>query len=188
MSFIPRTKLVQYADLINGSPGVLATPIEVAIYDGAYETVASTAGGALVPEADRWRYRVDWEVRAHVLPTVRGVIPYSAPPGVLVTDLDLWPSEADRLAGQSPILRETFEQQFWSKVNRSIGAEIEGQIDDLLIRATFGGYTGDRRNAGLTTSIRNPDDPLRLYSDNDVRRIDGAFITLSPTWRVGRAG
>lgn len=189
-SFVGQTRLVQHADEVGGVKTVLATPVVVATYPGAIETVAACPDGAAIPEADRWQYRVDWEVRAHVLPTVRGVIPYAAPPGLLVTDVDLWFTQADRLAGQQPVLRETVGMQFWSKVNRQVGEEVHATIDALLIRATFGNYGGDRRDTGLVaaTSTRTQDDPLRLYSDNDVRRIDGQFVTLPPTWRAGRAG
>lgn len=190
--FISRTRIVQIArgpstsdpQLINNPPTLWTSATGVMI-----EALADAM--ALVPVVDRpdpafwWRYVVEWELSAHLVADVLGVIPYTAGDAVrhLIVNADFWLTAAARLGGQSPLARNTFEFVY-SRKPRDFGAHVEAIVYSWMLQAAFAGWIGDRRDpARMALAGTNPaSDPDGILQNNRLRQIDGAAVTVLE-WR-----
>ena len=187
MGFITRTRLVQIATGALDSKTLLNPPV-VFVTSGlgvAVETVAESM--ALVPvqlrppESEWWQYICQWEITAHVLPIVRGVVPYTLTDRIvyLIVDADFWLNADDRINNLPPIVQNTFVFGFNSRP-RDHAASVRQAVDDYLLRATWHNWIGDQRDLRTTASKQAEDDPRGLL--NAVSSLDGVPRTLPGTW------
>jgi hypothetical protein len=191
--FINRVRLVQIFTGASIEERVALTPPEV-FRTGPQGTVVETVSEAmaLVPAIDRppsgewWQYIIQYEVDAHVVPDIIGVMPYtlSSPTVPLVVNVDFWQTEADRLAAEPPIIRNTFTFMFNTRP-REFMDDVRRIVDDWMIQATFHSWLGDRRDpAQMARASTNPaDDPRGLLTNTGLMSIDGVPRTLAAVWR-----
>lgn len=187
MAFITRTRIILYADLVNGEQVALSTP--TVFKTGPVGTVAQTMADAmaLVPVGQRpasdnwWKYLLQWEVQSNVIPTLRGVIPDT---GRLVFDVDFWETEAIRLSNVPPARRNTFTHEFTTKRLAGANTEIRQSIDDYLLRATFGNFPADGRDTRIVTTNDLAHDPLSLMGRPAITNLNGQPIDLPSRWRT----
>lgn len=188
MAFVFRTRIVQYADLVGGVQTVLADP--VVFMTGPVGEVYATMPDAMarVPaqqrpaESEWWKYRLEWRVQSNVVPHIRGVAPDT---GRLVFDVDMWDTEAARLAAPTvPQRRNTFVHEFTTKRLAGAQGEIRASIEDYLLRATFGNYPTDGRDSRITTTTDPAHDPLGLLTRQAITDADGVPVDVPARWRT----
>jgi len=190
MGFITRTRLVQLATGTQASKTMLDPPV-VFITSGlgvAVETVAEAM--ALVPAPSRppadewWQYICQWQITAHVLPTVRGVVPYTLADRIiyLIVDADFWLTAQDQADSLPPVIQNTFIFGF-NQRPRAYADSVRQTVDDYLLRATWHNWSGDQRDPRLAASKQAGDDPRGLL--DAVSSLDGVPRTLPGTWVGG---
>lgn len=193
MSFITRTRLVKIATgdpppnhILLDPPVVFRTGPQGTVVESVPEAMAFVPPGQRPPESDWWQYIVQWEVTAHLVPIIMGVIPYDladlAVP--LVVDANFWQTETQRLASDPPIVLNTFTFVF-NQRPREYATTMRQIVDDWLISATFNNWTGDRRDPAQTArASKNPtDDPRGLLTNGGIVALDGVPRTLASIWR-----
>jgi len=190
MSFITRSRLVQIGTGLPDAPQLLTTPVVFRTSGQGVAVETVTEAMALVPAGQRpqpgdwWQYVVEWEVSAHTIPTVRGVIPYTLADKIvlLVVDADFWLTAADQSNAVPPMIRNTFVFGF-NQRPRDYAATVRATVDDYLIRATWHNWSGDQRDPRIVASQNAVDDPRGLLTA--VAALDGVARTLAGVWRQG---
>ena len=197
MAFVFRTRIVQYADLVGGVQTVLADPVVAKLFPVGEVYPDMAAAVAALPvnqrpaESEWWKYRLEWRVQSNVVPDIKGVV---ANTGRLVFDVDMWDTEAARLAAPGvPQRRNTFIHEFTTKRLAGAPQEIRQSIDDYLLRAAFLNYPIDDRDLRYSTSATNPmfrlvtsgaEDPLGLMGRAAITDRDGVPDDLPARWRT----
>lgn len=190
--FINRTRLVRIAtgtpedrQLLN-PPTVFRTSAQGVVVSTVAEAMALVPAGQRPAQANWWQYVVQWQVDAHVVPDVIGVIPYAMEDRAvpLVVDVDFWQTEQDRLDGDPPLVRNTFTFVF-NQRPRDFADDMRRIVDDWMIQATFLNWTGDRRDpAQAARASTDPtDDPRGLLDNQGIQNLDGVPRSLAAVWR-----
>lgn len=203
MAFISRTRIILVASGTRaapvpvtpsvfrlGAPGIVYPTIETAM--------AAVPAGQRPPASEYWQYILQWEVQSHSVPTIRGVTPVPPAPNQsrLVFDVDFWETEANRLAAQPPLRRNTFLHDFTAKQLVGSRAIIHAEIDQFLITAELTGLPADYRdvaNGGspIPTTTNAASDPVSILTRQAIIDIaQGGFgqpgepIDLPTRWRA----
>lgn len=189
--FINRTRLVRIATGTRDDPNLINNP--TTLWTSAVGVVVETVpeAMALVPPASRpaadlyWQYAVEHELRAHLTPTVIGVIPYEAGAATrtLVVNVDIWRTQAERTGGAPPLVQNTFIFVY-NRKPRDFGAHVQATVEAWLQQATLAGWTGDRRDpAVMAQASTDPaDDPEGILQNQRLRNADGTPYSLLE-WR-----
>ena len=145
------------------------------------EAMARVPASSRPPADEWWQYICQWQITAHVLPVVRGVVPYTLSDRIiyLIVDADFWLTEQDRTNNLPPVIQNTFAFGFNSRP-RDHAASVRQAVDDYLLRATWQNWSGDQRDMRITVSKQAGDDPRGLL--DAVASLDGVPRTLPGTW------
>jgi len=145
------------------------------------DAMALVPAGSRPPQADWWKYALQWEVQSSVIPHIRGVV---ANTGRLVFDCDMWDTAAARTAAPTvPQRRNTFVHEFTTRRLAGAQAEIRASIEDYLLRATAGNYPPDGRDTRIVTTTNPAQDPLGLQQRQAITDADGVPADNPSRWR-----
>lgn len=186
-NFVTRTRLVQYADLVNGVNTVLANPTVFktgpvgTIYQTMDEAMAAVPANQRPISDDWWKYLLQWEIHYDAVPTINGVV---ADTGRLVFDVDFWDNATDRTNGLAPLRRNTFIHEFTSKQLAGSAAIIKAEVDQYLMKAEFIGFPTDHRDPNVVTTTDSAHDPLGLLSRSAITNLNNQPIDIASHWQI----